>query len=83
MDIADAQDLANAMDRLSAPVLVVDALLGSGSKGPLRGVFSDAVDAMNALDGPPRCSVSMCLPVWTWTAEESMARRCARIKPLR
>ncbi len=48
VDIEDEKSLERILQKLNAPTIVVDALLGTGGNGAPRGVLADAVDAINA-----------------------------------
>ncbi len=47
VDIEDEASLAKVLQKLNAPTVVVDALLGTGSSGAPQGILADAVDAIN------------------------------------
>ncbi len=56
LDILTSLDLRPefiaAMPRVDTPDLIVDAMLGTGVKGPLKGLYEKAADFINACDCP-------------------------------
>ncbi|HSB73941.1 MAG TPA: NAD(P)H-hydrate dehydratase [Candidatus Methylomirabilis sp.] len=50
--ITEASGLGALVDRVAASDLVVDALLGTGTRGPVEGLFAEAIQAVNRAGRP-------------------------------
>ncbi len=51
-EITGAEDLATVAARIDSADVVVDALLGTGTQGPVKGLFAEAIELVNRAHRP-------------------------------
>ena len=55
--VRNAEDLQNVKPTLESADIIIDALLGTGTRGAVEGLFAEAIEAVNKRRGPVRSAV--------------------------